>query len=67
MHEGGGRWGGRNKLVELKRRKEMKCIFIGGAKMKYVLKSVLQINLPINCPFTASKSFFTFEELSEGP
>ena len=35
--------------------------------MKYVLKSVLQISLFINCPFTASKSFFTFEELSEVP
>ena len=45
----------------------MECIFIGAAKMKYVLKSVLQINLHINCPFTALKSFFTFEELSEVP
>lgn len=33
--------------------------------MKYVLKSVLQINLHINCPSTAWKSFFVFEELSE--
>jgi hypothetical protein len=54
--------------------------FIGTAKMKNGLKSVLQINLHINCPFSAWKpaffSFFffffffffsTFEELSEVP
>ena len=45
----------------------MQCIFIGRAKTKYVLKYVLQINLHINCPFIALKSFFTFEELSEVP
>ena len=25
MHEGGGRWGGSNKLVELKKKKESTC------------------------------------------
>lgn len=34
--------------------------FIGTAKMKYVLKSVLQINSHINCPFAARKPSFFF-------